>query len=136
RKRIQTAPADPAYNCHGWVFTGGRCWVRGGAVESILADNAYQVTTQPKEGDLAVFRSSAGEVTHTGLVRGNAAGSVLIESKWGQMGRYVHTARDHPYRTDGLTYYHTPRGTHLLLGSQEAPPRVATALSPTSPANH
>jgi len=110
--------------------------VRGAAVESILADNAYQITTEPCEGDLAVFHDSFGKVTHTGLVRGHSSGTVLIESKWGQMGRFVHTARDHPYGADALTYYHTPRGTHLLLGPLEAPPREPVVLSPTPHANH
>jgi hypothetical protein len=126
RKVIQTGSPDPAYNCHGWVFTGGRCWVRGTAVESILADNGYQVTTDPHEGDVVVFRNCAGEVTHTGLVRGHAGAVVLIESKWGQMGRYVHTAEDHAYRTHARTYYHTPRASHLLAGLEGANEADAT----------
>jgi hypothetical protein len=120
RKLIQTGSADPTYNCHGWVFTGGRCWVRGGAVDSILADNGYRVTTNPREGDVVVFRNSAGEVMHTGLVRGHSDGSVLIESKWGQLGRYVHTAEDHAYREHARTYYRTARGSHLVAGLEGA----------------
>jgi hypothetical protein len=122
RKVIQTGSADLAYNCHGWVFTGGRCWVRGAAVESILADNGYRVTTSPQEGDVVVFRNQTGEVTHTGLVRGHANGTVQIESKWGQMGRYVHTAEDHAYRGHARTFYHASRGSHLLLGLEGTGP--------------
>lgn len=115
REPTRTAPADPAANCHGWVFAGGRFWVVGGDVERILADNAYRATTDPREGDLAVFRDTFGGVTHSGVVRAGAGG-VRIESKWGVMGRYVHTPVDHAFRYHGLTYYHSPRGGHLLRG--------------------
>src|SRR5207302_408256 len=36
RKVIQTAPADPSYNCHGWVFAGARFRMNGEAIELIL----------------------------------------------------------------------------------------------------
>src|SRR5262249_33256339 len=36
---IRTAGPDPASNCHGWVFAGGRFWIDGSDVEIILADN-------------------------------------------------------------------------------------------------
>src|SRR5262249_29264911 len=38
-KVIQTAGADAAYNCHGWVFAGGRFHIRGQDIETILAEN-------------------------------------------------------------------------------------------------
>src|SRR5262249_51801388 len=85
RKLIQTGPADSSYNCHGWVFTGGRYRLRGSAVDLILEDNGYQVTPAPVQGDLAVFRNPDGEVTHTGVTCGRTGGEVLIESKWALM---------------------------------------------------
>jgi hypothetical protein len=123
RKLIQTGPADVGYNCHGWVFTGGRYWVRGGCVDAILAENGYQPTAAPLPGDVAVFRDATGAVTHTGVVRGTAEGAVLIESKWGAMGRYIHTADDHAYRAHKVSYYHSGRGGHLLRGLQQTPAR-------------
>jgi len=121
KKLIQTAPADLKYNCHGWVFTGGQFWLRSAMVEAVLADNSYVAVKQPQGGDVAVFRNAVGEVTHTGLVRTSGKdGGVLIESKWGRFGRYVHGPDDHAYRGQNVTYYRTTRGTHLLKGLEPA----------------
>jgi hypothetical protein len=130
---IQTAPADLGYNCHGWVFTGGKHLLRGRSVEVILRDNRYRAAPRPAEGDLAVFRDGSGQVTHTALVRGlGERGMVLLESKWGAGGRYVHTATHHAYSEDACTYYRSPRGGHLLRlvpagPSGEGPRHVAAA---------
>lgn len=115
---IRTEPVDVRYNCHGYVFTEGRFWVRGAAVEGILQDNGYQATKTPRPGDVAVYRDEeTNEVAHTGLVRTVLpSGAVLIESKMGSCGRYVHGADKHPYPYTTLTYYHTPRLNHLLTG--------------------
>src|SRR5262249_13589574 len=52
---IQTGPVDASYNCHGWVFAGGKFWVRGAAVPDILKDNGYFTVARPQPGDIAVF---------------------------------------------------------------------------------
>jgi hypothetical protein len=112
---IQTAPASLGYNCHGWLFTGGKHLLRGRSVELILRDNRYRAVTAPAAGDLAVFRNLSGALTHTALVRGlGEGGTVLLESKWGGGGRYIHTAARHIYAEDACTYYRTSRGGHLL----------------------
>lgn len=131
-KVIRRAASDIRYNCHGWVFTAGQYWLRSGAIESILKDNDYQAVAKPQPGDVAVFRNSTGEVTHTGLVRGMSDRLPLIESKWGQMGRYVHTSEDHGYENNVITYYHTTRGTHLLKGLSDSPETHAVS-TPTMP---
>jgi hypothetical protein len=114
---IQSAPAGPGYNCHGWVFAGGRFWVADSAVPGILHDNGYRTVSRPRPGDLAVFTDHGATVTHSAVVRGWATnGAVLLESKWGVRGRYVHTAERHVYAGDKLTYYRTARGSHLLSG--------------------
>lgn len=113
---IRTAAPDPSYNCHGWVFTGGRFWVKGAAVEPILEDNGYYPVSGPRAGDLAVYRDDQGAIVHTGLVRAAAGESfILIESKWGRLGRYVHAPHVHCYPA-GCTYYRSPRAGHLLQG--------------------
>jgi hypothetical protein len=126
RKLIQTAQSDPRYNCHGWVFAAGRYWVKGAAVEGILQDNRYRRTRRPGPGDLVVFRNSTGQVTHSGLVHSvSANGLVLLESKWGQLGRYIHSAGDHSYRGHEVTYYRSKRGSHQLRGvSEDTQPAV------------
>ncbi|MFO0929396.1 MAG: hypothetical protein U0736_20605 [Gemmataceae bacterium] len=118
---LQTMPPKSDCNCHGWVFTGGRCWVRGTAVETILHDNRYQVVSQPVPGDLAVFRDEQGQVMHTALVRlVRDDGVVLLESKWGILGCYLHTASMHAYGQFACTYHRTRRGGHLLRGNYPA----------------
>jgi hypothetical protein len=122
------APSEDT-NCHGWVFTGGRFWVRGEWVETILRDNRYKPVAKPFLDDLAIFRDETGVVKHTGVVRGlTAGGKPLIEGKWGQLGQYVHTVDDHVYSGTAATFYHTSRGGHLLRGlggPESAPPNGA-----------
>jgi hypothetical protein len=121
-KTIQVGPADMKYNCHGWVFASGRYWLRGIHVADILADNGYRAVERPAPGDVAVFRNGEGAVIHSGLVRASGDGPILIESKWGRMGRYIHTADDHAYRGQSLTYYRTSRTSHVLGGSEYPKP--------------
>lgn len=117
---IQTGPPELKYNCHGWVFTGGRYWVRSPRVATILEDNGYLAVQQPRSGDVAVFRNPLGEIVHTGLVRsGSDHGPILIESKWGRFGRFVHGPNEHAYRGNEITYYRSSRGTHLLQGVED-----------------
>jgi hypothetical protein len=118
-KLIQTGPADPRYNCHGWIFAAGRYWMRSDVVERVLADNRYGKVDRPATGDVAIFRNEQGEVTHSALVRSIAGELVLLESKWGLLGRYVHTSNDHIYGWQPATYYRTPRGDHRLRGTEE-----------------
>jgi hypothetical protein len=113
---LRTAPPDWSYNCHGWVFTGGRYWIRKPAeVEVILEDNGYCAVSQPEPGDLAVYRSRQGTIIHTGVVRTvEEEGLVLVESKWGTMGRYVHPSDAYPYDNVVCFYYRSPRPQHRL----------------------
>jgi len=113
---IQQAAPSLDCNCHGWVFAGGRHWVRGAAVEGILHDNRYKKVSTPRPGDVAVYRDTKGEVKHTGLVKVAGDGMVLIESKWGQRARYLHSPEQGPYQNYPCTFYHTDRGSHLLRG--------------------
>jgi hypothetical protein len=117
RKLIQTDATDPTYNCHGWIFAAGRCWVRGETIEQILKDNGYRAVSRPEVGDLAIFRDAANAITHSALVRGSGEeGVLLLESKWGQLGRYIHTSSEHLYGHHQCTYYRSTRGSHLLRG--------------------
>lgn len=114
-KIIQTGDADVSYNCHGWVFAGGKGWVRGSFVDQILTDNRYQTVSRPVPGDVAVFRDRQGVVSHTALVRSVFDdGTVLLESKWGKLGRFIHTSTQHVYAGDSLGYYRSPRPSHVV----------------------
>jgi hypothetical protein len=112
-KLIKTANADASSNCHGWVFASGRFHVRGFHVDPILSDNAYSEVPQPQPGDVIVYRDSSGTPVHTGVVRFAGSDTMLIESKWGQMGRFLHTPENQPYSSE-WKYYRSSRDGHAL----------------------
>jgi hypothetical protein len=124
---IRLAPSDDSCNCHGWVFAGGRYWVSHVDVENILVDNGYVAVTDPRPGDLAIYRDSAGGmVSHTGVVRAVVPGMPpLVEGKWGWMGVFLHRVGDSPYGTN-CAFYRSQRDGHLVAGVG-GPPRFADA---------
>jgi hypothetical protein len=110
---LGTAPAGSDYNCHGWIFTNGRYWIQPEDVEHILEDNGYRLVNRPRAGDLVVYRDDTGEIVHSGLVRAEAP--VLVESKWGGGGRYVHTPENQVF-SPRFAYFRSKREGHLLDG--------------------
>lgn len=110
---IKYEPSNDASNCHGWVFTGGKYWVGGSDVDSILSDNGYAPVEHPRPGDLVVYRRN-GEVAHTAIVRYVTEGRpILVEGKWGTFGVFLHDVDQSCYRFAHV-YYTTSRPTHLL----------------------
>jgi len=110
----RTAAPDARCNCHGWIFTGGRFWVKGTDVGQVLHDNRYEEVSETRVGDLIVYRDDAEEIVHTGLVRAlGADGLVFIESRWAVYGRYLHQPADQFYGTN-FAYYRSSRSGHLL----------------------
>lgn len=127
---LRTGPPDRRCNCHGWTFTGGRYLIHGADVPTILADNDYQPVSVPQPGDLIVYRDSEGtRVLHTGIVRtAGPDAPLLIESKWGLLGRYVHAPESQPYGPH-FTYYRSARPGHLLQGLDGDPVRKTSTVS-------
>jgi hypothetical protein len=134
---IQVGPADRSYNCHGWIFTGGRYLLPDFEVDLVLRDNGYLPVTEPQVGDLAVYHDENGNPWHSARVWGvGEDGRVLLESKWAWMGRFLHPPEATPYGQN-WTYYHSPRPGHLLRGLRDQRPEAphASTLSRTgSPA--
>ena len=129
---IRLTQVDDSCNCHGWVFTGGRYWVSQHDVEHILVDNGYEVVTDPRPGDLAIYRDTH-EISHTGVVRAVVEGmEPLVVGKWGWMGVFLHPANDSMYGTN-YQFYRSLREGHLLAGleslpqSKEAPEKLSGA---------
>jgi len=89
---IVSAPPDPSYVCHDWTFFGGVHNARAEDVEEILDGFGYVAVYEPQVGDVIVYRDAAGtSIVHSGLVKAvGEKGFVLIESKWGDRGRYIH----------------------------------------------
>ena len=106
---IQRGPADPTANCHGWVFLDSQFLISGEAVQQILDDNGYELIDEPKAGDVIIYRSDNREIVHSGLVRGVLNDdTIIIESKWGIEGTFLHDPAGTPYSTF-FEYYRSPR---------------------------
>jgi hypothetical protein len=117
---------DEGANCHGWVFAGGRFWLVGSQVEAVLKENGYAEVSDPRPGDLAVYREGR-EVLHTAVVRYVTPGMpVLVEGKWGCMGVFLHPVERSAYGTD-FTYYRSPRPGHTLAGLPDGNPATPPA---------
>lgn len=108
-------------NCHGWVFTGGTHFVVNEEVQTILDDNGYQTVGSPRAGDVAVYRNSRGDIIHTGLVRSIDQNKVLVESKWGHCGVFLHPSDVHPYELAECTFYRCNRADHIVKGLPDVP---------------
>jgi hypothetical protein len=107
------ADSSPA-NCHGWVFTAGKYYVECDDVERILEDNGYEFCHSPLPGDLIVYRNPSGAITHTGRVQAvYLGGMVVIDSKWGFGGRFIHGPEQQPYG-NVYSYYRSARQGHAL----------------------
>ena len=111
---IQRAPAGPLANCHGWVFLDGQYLISSDAVQRILDDNGYEVVEEALAGDVIIYRDDNRNIVHSGLVRGVLNdGSIIIESKWGVEGVFLHDPMGTPYSTN-FEYYRSPRPTHRV----------------------
>jgi hypothetical protein len=132
---IRMAPADLGYNCHGWVFTGGHYFLIPRDVELILQDNGYRPVATPQVNDLAIYRNEQREIKHTGVVRvADENGLVLIESKWGCLGRFLHPPDAQPCGGECM-FYRSRRAGHLLAAFAES---TSTGVEPPDelPAEH
>jgi hypothetical protein len=129
---IHRSPADDGSNCHGWVFTGGKYWVVGSDVMTIVRQNGYRPVRYPLPGDLVVYKREDESVSHTGIVR--SVGAVtMVESKWGWMGVYLHAVESSCYGTR-YTFYHNPtRSGHQFaqLNPGDAAPRPLRTIWPS-----
>jgi len=127
---IRVGHADDRCNCHGWVFTGGRYTVRGADVDLILRDNNYREQSQPRPGDLVIYRDSSGSVSHSAIVQYITDGEpVLVKGKWGNLGTFTHPVDRSPYGVE-FTFYRSPRSGHHVTtapaSSGENGPTVTT----------
>jgi hypothetical protein len=99
------------------VYTGGRYWLNPPEVELVLRDNGYDAVDEPREGDVIAYRNDEGVLTHSGLVRVAQEGVVLIESKWGPLGRYLHRPEQQAYG-QRFTYHRSDRAGHVVAAAE------------------
>jgi hypothetical protein len=128
-RMIRLQPPTDVCNCHGWVFAGGRYWIGPEDVEHILTDNGYNPVSDPRPGDVVIYRDGR-MIVHTGLVRTGGAGApVLVESKWGWMGVFLHRPEDTCYGSN-YTFYRGPHDSHTIAGLvAPAPPATGVATA-------
>jgi hypothetical protein len=113
---ISVGPPEIEANCHGRVFADGQAIIRGDSIDCILLENDYRPVESPEPGDLIVYRDSGGAVLHTGVVKAvGREAFVLIESKWGVYGTYLHESRQQSY-SPIFAFYRSPRRGHRLRG--------------------
>lgn len=97
-------PPTGRYNCHGLSFANRRTNVRPEtspnplSVQDLLNADGYRLrSTPPIPGDLVVYRSARGEITHTGIVsrieNNGGISQVMVLSKWGGLGECEHAVR-------------------------------------------
>jgi hypothetical protein len=94
------------YNCIGMVVASRRTWVDPEHLLRILQEDGYRQLASEAEtqfGDVVIYRDSAREVSHAGLVVGknlydpdNPRDALVVLSKWGHEGEYEHDASDVP----------------------------------------
>lgn len=88
---IRTGQPEERYNCHGWTFTMGRRAVGVEEVHTLLKSGRYTKVPIPVPGDVVIYYDKSGEICHSGIVKATGRGQfVLIESKWGGAGRFLH----------------------------------------------
>lgn len=111
---IRREPPSMESDCHGWVFAAGKYVITGKQVTAILADNGYVRVTTPRPNDVVVYREASGQIVHTGLVRGMLNdGTVMVESKWGIDGVYLHASHAQPY-SKKHEFYRSKRKRHMI----------------------
>jgi hypothetical protein len=111
---IARGAPDSTTNCHGWVFAGGEFLLDLDGLATILQDNGYARCTTPQPGDVILYFVGDEVPVHTGVVSGVLRdGTVIIESKWGVDGRYLHRPEDQPY-SQTFVFYRSQRGGNQI----------------------
>lgn len=88
---IRTSQPNPNYNCHGWSFADGRRSVTVDEVYKYISGFRYRPVILPEPGDIVVYYDANNELCHSGIVKATGTkGFVLVESKWGALGRFLH----------------------------------------------
>lgn len=88
---IRTGPPELRYNCHGWTFARGQRTVIDDEVKDLLNSDRFRKVSVPMSGDIVVYYDKTGDLCHSGIVKATGRQSfVLVESKWGGAGRFLH----------------------------------------------
>lgn len=112
------------YNCMALPFGSRRTWVAPDDLDPVLTlilrDDGYEQVANPADlrlGDLVVYRERSQErrVSHVGTVARlepqveEARVRIVVLSKWGQFGEYIHEVSDVPHWLGMPAEYWTDR---------------------------
>ena len=86
------------YNCVGMVFASRRTWVQPDELAPIFGDDGYReiADSEAMEGDIVLYRDGSGDPCHVGVVFqrttdvSSATTELIVLSKWGANGEYLH----------------------------------------------
>ena len=118
-------------NCFGRVFAGARYWLKGEDVPAILEDNHYYKVRRPMPNDVAIYYREDGTVEHAGTVRfAEPKGLIIVSSKWGRFGSFLHRHDLTLYSDANCTFYRTERKGHTLVGIDYRPASMESAALP------
>lgn len=104
------------YNCMGLVFASRRTCIDPDELRMIFEDDGYEKIPDLKDvdvGDVVVYFNE-GMVTHVGIVVGkelllNLKSNIIIMSKWGADGEYLHEVSHVPDSFGRKVEYWTDR---------------------------
>jgi hypothetical protein len=94
------------YNCIGMIVANRRVWVDPEDLIRVLREDGYRRLASAAEaepGDVVAYHDRHGEVCHAGivvarrvLVPGDDRDLLIVLSKWGADGEYVHASLELP----------------------------------------
>ena len=99
--------SSSTYNCVGHLFAARRTWIESDHLTTILERDGYALVKDQQKlwvGDIVVYENPQGEITHVGQVVEiqqnllDGSRTLIILSKWGVYGEYLHELSDVPLR--------------------------------------
>lgn len=115
-QRTVEGPPSSTYDCHGKTFDGTGSWINNDQVDKILRENGYsKAKGGARLGDIVVYRTPDGAVTHSGVVTGIDSNGNVTEvcSKWGSGFEYRHKPDEVPQgQTGTVNGVPVTRGTY------------------------
>lgn len=95
------------YNCHSYAWynqgTSNNRWISDPS--AYWTDGSYTYSSYPSMNYKAVYWAY-GTAEHSAIVYQFSGGYVIMKSKWGSAGLYLHREDDSPYYSNSISYYH------------------------------
>lgn len=140
------------YNCHSyawhWNDSDNVYWMNDPSMYYSNLDKSYVEVQYPREGDIVCYYGTDGNSSdiinlHSGVIVNvltecsTALSSIMVESKWGPLGRYVHRGDECPYvsnyggNTDYVKFYRPRTNMEIDLNANMSLRNSSISLSNT-----